>query len=147
MEAEEIKLELPWPVSANAYWRPVNNRLIKTAEAREYIGKVVLHWQDVKKEQKLKPFPVGTELAVAISAHYPKRRGPDADLDNLQKVLIDSLETAQIFDNDQCIRHIQITRESGVPQGMVRVYLRPVKSGLHLDKSTYKVLGVHEHFS
>ena len=142
---EEIKLDLPWPVSANGYWQPVGKRLVKTKQARDYISKVTLDWMEARAEHGLKPFKNGTELAMAISAHYPKRKGPDADLDNLTKVLIDALEVAGVYDNDNCLRHVQITRESGVPEGLVRVYLRPIKSGMHLDKSSLKVLGVHEY--
>ena len=142
---EEIKLDLPWPVSANGYWQSVGKRLVKTKQARDYISKVTLDLMEARAEHGLKPFKNGTELAMAISAHYPKRKGPDADLDNLTKVLIDALEVAGVYDNDNCLRHVQITRESGVPEGLVRVYLRPIKSGLHLDKSSLKVLGVHEY--
>jgi len=142
---DQIKLDLPWPVSANQYWMPVGKRLIKTKQARDYITKVTLDWMSARADQGLKPFQNGTELAMAISAHYPKKKGPDMDLDNLTKVLIDALEVAGVYENDNCLRHVQITRECGVPEGLVRVYLRPVKAGLHLDKTSLKVLGVHEY--
>lgn len=141
----EINLELPWPVSANQYWMPVGRRMVKTPEARSYISQVTLKWME-ERTNGLKPFENGSELAMAISAHYPKKKGPDADLDNLTKVLIDALEVAGVYQNDNCLRHVQITRESGVPEGMVRVFIRACRSGLHVDKKSFKVLGVHEHF-
>ena len=105
-----LTIELPFPVTANKYWMIAGRRLIKTKVARAYIREVTLYWLNVK-QFGAQAFGEDETLAMAIAIHYPVRKGPDCDVDNLLKVLIDAMETAGIFQNDNQIRFIQISME------------------------------------
>lgn len=139
-----LTLKLPFPVTANKYWRIAGRRMIKTKEARQYAQMVMLAWIEAKT-RGMKKFADDAHLAVAVAVMYPRRRGPNADIDNLAKVLIDALEGADIFNNDNQLRHIQLTREASEnPEGGVRVSLRECGNEMRLHDGTFTVHGIHE---
>ena len=138
-----LTLRLPFPISANNYWQIVGKRLIKTKKARLFITEVVVAWLEAKANG-CKPFNEEDNLALAVAVHYPVKKGPDTDLDNLCKVLIDAMETAQIFPNDKQFRHIQLTREHFTDKkGGVRVVIKKCKKEMDLHDSTFTVKGIH----
>ena len=139
-----LTLDLPFPVSANQYWMIAGRKLIKTKIARSYIREVTLYWLN-EKVKGAQAFGEDETLALAVALHYPVRRGPDLDLDNAIKVLVDSLETAGVFQNDNQIRHIQITREEAKDKtiGGVRVSIRSCPHEMVLHDGTFIVKEIH----
>tara|TARA_R100001530_G_scaffold84318_1_gene58741 strand:+ start:696 stop:1121 length:426 start_codon:yes stop_codon:yes gene_type:complete len=139
-----LTLDLPFPVSANQYWMIAGRKLIKTKIARSYIREVTLYWLN-EKAKGAQAFGEDETLAIAVALHYPVRRGPDLDLDNAIKVLVDSLETAGVFQNDNQIRHIQITREEAKDKtiGGVRVSIRSCPHEMVLHDGTFIVKEIH----
>ena len=139
-----LTLDLPFPVSANQYWMIAGRKLIKTKVARSYIREVTLYWLNEKAKGAL-AFGEDETLALAVALHYPVRRGPDCDVDNCLKVLVDSLETAGVFQNDNQIRHIQITREEAKDKtiGGVRVSIRSWPHEMMLHDGTFIVKEIH----
>jgi len=139
-----LTLDLPFPVSANQYWMIAGRKLIKTKIARSYIREVTLYWLN-EKAKGAQAFGEDETLAIAVALHYPVRRGPDCDVDNCLKVLVDSLETAGVFQNDNQIRHIQITREEAKDKtiGGVRVSIRSCPHEMCLHDGTFIVKEIH----
>ncbi len=139
-----LTLDLPFPVSANQYWMIAGRKLIKTKVARSYIREVTLYWLNEKAKGAL-AFGEDETLALAVALHYPVRRGPDCDVDNCLKVLVDSLETAGVFQNDNQIRHIQITREEAKDKtiGGVRVCIKSCPHEMMLHDGTFIVKEIH----
>ena len=139
-----LTLDLPFPVSANQYWMIAGRKLIKTKVARSYIREVTLYWLN-EKAKGAQAFGEDETLALAVALHYPVRRGPDCDVDNCLKVLVDSLETAGVFQNDNQIRHIQITREEAKDKtiGGVRVSIRSCPLEMMLHDGTFIVKEIH----
>ena len=137
-------LDLPFPVSANQYWMIAGRKLIKTKVARSYIREVTLYWLN-EKAKGAQAFGEDETLALAVALHYPVRRGPDCDVDNCLKVLVDSLETAGVFQNDNQIRHIQITREEAKDKtiGGVRVCIKSCPHEMMLHDGTFIVKEIH----
>jgi Holliday junction resolvase RusA-like endonuclease len=137
-------LDLPFPVSANQYWMIAGRKLIKTKVARSYIREVTLYWLN-EKAKGTQAFGEDETLALAVALHYPVRRGPDCDVDNCLKVLVDSLETAGVFQNDNQIRHIQITREEAKDKtiGGVRVCIKSCPHEMVLHDGTFIVKEIH----
>ena len=137
-------LDLPFPVSANQYWMIAGRKLIKTKVARSYIREVTLYWLN-EKAKGTQAFGEDETLALAVALHYPVRRGPDCDVDNCLKVLVDSLETAGVFQNDNQIRHIQITREEAKDKtiGGVRVCIKSCPHEMMLHDGTFIVKEIH----
>ena len=139
-----LTLNFPFPISANNYWQIVGKRLIKTKKARLFITEVTVAWLEAKVNG-CKSFNENDDLALAVAVHYPTKKGPDTDLDNLCKVLIDAMETAQIFPNDKQFRHIQLTREPFTDKiGGVRVTIQKCKKEMILHDDTFKVKGIHK---
>jgi Holliday junction resolvase RusA-like endonuclease len=139
-----LTIELPFPVSVNSYWQIAGRRLIKTKRARAYIMEVTLYWLNAKM-LGAQAFGEDETLALSIAVHYPIRRGPDCDIDNLSKVLIDAMETAGIYQNDRQIRFVQISREEAKDKtvGSVRVNIKACPHEMELNDRIFRVEEVH----
>lgn len=131
-----IKLTLPYPVSANRYWRtympkgfsaPVTTL---SAEAKDYKAAV----RHLAKQAGVRE-PIACRVQIDYTL-YPKRpqdwerraaKNPlhwddtvqCIDLDNAQKVLLDALKGVVIQDDGWQVRRIHAER--GVPDGEARI--------------------------
>ena len=139
-----LTIELPFPVSANAYWMIAGRRLIKTKRARAYIAEVVLYWLNAKM-LGARAFGEDETLALAIAIHYPVDKRKHLDTDNALKVLIDAMETAGIYQNDNQIRFIQISREEAKDKtiGGVRVNIKACPHERELNDKNFRVEEIH----
>jgi len=101
-------LELPFPPSLNSYYRYIkigkSCRVLISKEGREY-KKIIKEIIDglPKKIETLEG-----RLVVVVSLHAPTRR--KYDLDNRCKSLLDALEEAEVFLNDEQIDHLTVRR-------------------------------------
>lgn len=111
-----FRCELPWPVSANRYWRKAGKVIHTSAEARDYRSRV--GWL-VKGQPQF-----GTaRVAVAVVAYPPDNRR--RDLDNIGKVLWDALQHAGVYADDSQIREIFMCfGPARKPDGAVLVTIR-----------------------
>lgn len=97
---EPLLVELPYPPSANRYWRSVGRgRVVVSAEAKRYRGEV---------ERKLAGRAAlgATPVEVSVVAHPADRRR--RDLDNLAKVLLDALANGGAFADDGQVRALHL---------------------------------------
>ena len=85
---------LPFPPSANRYWRNVNGRIVVSADAKAYKSGVWLQAQHAH----LHPF--AGPVAVYVHAYRPRKTG---DLDNTFKILADSLNGIAYQDDSQIV--------------------------------------------
>lgn len=135
MGASAITLTLPYPISANRYWRTFMPKGFKapvttlSAEAKTY--KTEVGWL-VKAAGILKPITGRVAVSYVLYPHRPQdwqarmRKLGAAwddgvqciDLDNAQKVLLDSLKNLA-FEDDKWVR--RITAERAEPDGEARV--------------------------
>jgi len=113
--SDEIKLILPWPPSVNRYWRHVGKMVKISAEGRAYRNTI--------RNEVIRQLPTHNtwtqKLAVWISAAPPDRRR--RDLDNILKALLDSLEHAEVYNDDFQIDEIHIQRAQVSKPGTVTV--------------------------
>ena len=139
-----LTIELPFPVSANSYWMIAGRKLIKTKRARAYIAEVVLYWLNAKM-LGARAFGEDETLALAIAIHYPVDKRKHLDTDNALKVLIDAMETAGIYQNDNQIRFIQISREEAKDKtiGSVRVNIKSCPHEMELNDRNFRVEEIH----
>ena len=98
-----MKLVLPYPVSANRYWRTVVNR--KTGRAMTFVSKEA---ESYKEAARLKALLAGIRkpLAGAVELRFrlvPKN-GICMDLDNALKVSIDALKGIAFADDSLVYR-------------------------------------------
>lgn len=88
-----IRLTLPYPPSANKYWKPARGRgLVPSDEAGRYKAAV----EQLAREAGVLPL-VGP-VRLTLWAYRPRRVG---DLDNVRKVLLDALQGWGHLDDGQ----------------------------------------------
>jgi len=125
----ELTLNLPWPPSVNAVWRSVVRgkfaTVYKTDQGKDYEKRVC-------KIHMLmgKPKLGDARLCVTVEVYPPDRRR--RDLGNLDKVLMDSLEKAGVFDDDSQIDDLRFIRKAVEKPGrvIVNIQIMATQSGL-----------------
>jgi crossover junction endodeoxyribonuclease RusA len=94
-EQQMIEMTLPYPPSANRYWRHWNNRVVMSAEARAYKNLVSL----LAKAQNVDL--VDGTVCVELEIYRPRQAG---DIDNSIKILLDALNKVAYSDDSQIVR-------------------------------------------
>ncbi len=94
------KVVLPYPPSANRYWRIFRGRAVTSHDALQYKRAVGLLCQ----QARLKPLKAAVTLSVEV--FRPAKRG---DLDNCLKVLLDALQ-GQMYLDDAQVKNIIVHR-------------------------------------
>jgi crossover junction endodeoxyribonuclease RusA len=115
---KSVSVQIPWPPSANRYWRKYRGRMVVSEEARKYIDDITilaLTWQ-------IKTFK--TRLSLKIAAYPPDRRV--RDIDNILKIAIDSLQHAGIYEDDSQIDRIYIERGISNPPGHMDILIEEI---------------------
>lgn len=114
-----MKLILPYPPSANTYWRSIGRgRVILSREARAYKRTVALIHSKVK--------PLQGYLKLTMSVYRPLKRG---DLSNRIKVLEDALNGIAYVDDDQIVEiHALRLDDKENPRVEVEVTEIPINS-------------------
>lgn len=125
-----LHLDLPWPPSVNHYWgqRVFKKRAIKFVGAeglkfRKEVEELVKpHLEHCNKYYK-KP----NRLSITVEIYPPNQRR--RDIDNLNKALLDALQHAGAYDDDEQIDIIFMLRDksSTVKDGKVHIILSAVK--------------------
>lgn len=88
-------ITLPFPISANRYWRNFNGRMVISPEARAY--KEAAAWTARAAGIEV----IAGDVAVTLRVYRPAKRG---DLDNTVKILLDSLNGIAYNDDSQIVR-------------------------------------------
>lgn len=102
-EPSGLVIELPWPPSVNHYWRRCGARYFVSLKGKTFRDNVH-HICDTTSHK----FDNKVRLRVTIEAYPPDRRR--RDLDNILKSLLDSLQHAQIYEDDNQIDDIRVIR-------------------------------------
>ena len=112
----KLKVILPYPPSANRYWRVYKGMTVVSSEATAYK-------REVKKLAKLAALsPLRGDVALTLDVYRPRATG---DLDNRIKVLVDSLNGIAWADDEQIVQ-IHAYRHEGRGAGRVEVTIEPV---------------------
>ncbi len=118
-----IRLILPWPPSANRYWRhpasgPLAGRHLISAEGRAYRKAVRLAMVEQLQRQPC----LRQRVVVEVQAAPPDNRR--RDLGNLDKALMDALTHAGLWLDDSQIDDQRFIRRLPVPEGRVVLVVR-----------------------
>jgi Holliday junction resolvase RusA-like endonuclease len=89
---EAVKITLPYPPSANRYWRVFRGRAVKSPEARSYQQRARLLALSMGAR------PLAGPVSVGFAVFRPRRVG---DLDNVLKVILDALNGVAWVDDSQ----------------------------------------------
>lgn len=112
-----MKLTLPFPPSANRYWRVFRGRAVLSAEARKYKNDVRL------VNAKARPIGDGVSVQWSAVAYFPDRRG---DLSNRIKILEDALNGIA-WDDDSQVEAISIVRGLDKKNPRIEIEVTPWK--------------------
>jgi crossover junction endodeoxyribonuclease RusA len=114
----QIKLVLPWPPSANTYWRRNGHRYFISPNGKKYRDEVI---NSCAIYANL--FDENARINVHVDAYPPDKRR--RDLDNLGKSLLDSLQAALIFPDDSQIDRLCFVRMP-TNENKVEVYIERI---------------------
>lgn len=117
-----IEIELPYPPSVNHYWK-------HTKQGQHYISAEGKTYQNKVFVACLHILPLKPPLAVSVEVYVPDKRR--RDLDNLWKVILDSLAHAKIIEDDcwQIVPKQSIEVKGIEKGGRIVVKLREVRDG------------------
>lgn len=97
------------PPSVNTYVRHSRGRHFVTKEAEAFKSSV---WWTVA-EQRPGEWHPDRRFSLGIVCRFKSRRCPD--IDNLPKLILDGLQAAGIFDNDNQVDDMRVSRYFGCP--------------------------------
>jgi len=93
-----IVLELPYPPTANTYWRHVGSKVLISAKGRQYREAVIWAVRKARGVGKVPPEPIVSEIAFLGFWWPPDLRRRDGG--NLSKAVLDSLTHAGLWADD-----------------------------------------------
>lgn len=111
-----MQCTLPYPPSANHYWRRVGSRVLISREGRTFSKNVQALLGGSGGPRKP---PAGGRIALCMDAFPPDRRR--RDLDNLQKPVLDALENAGCYEDDGQIDLLVTRRREVTPGGRLSI--------------------------
>lgn len=87
-----ITLSLPYPPSVNGYWRAARGRIYMTRRGKEYRKAVAA---ELDKHDLA---AINADVAISLDMYPPDKRV--RDVDNIQKPLLDALQSCGLLVND-----------------------------------------------
>lgn len=114
-----MTITLPYPPTANLYWRVYRGRAVKSDAARRYQGETALMARAAGVRVLDGP------VMVSVTAYRPRRQG---DLDNLAKIFIDALRGTAYHDDNQVVElHMYRRDDKRNPRIVVTVAAAAIK--------------------
>lgn len=117
---KKVSFSLPYPPSANHYWFIVACK----GGGRKVLGKKGKEYRESVKTALRGSQELSGRLKLTVSAHAPDRR--KRDLDNILKALLDSMEDAGIYKDDNQIDEIHVFRSEPIKGGQVDIELEEI---------------------
>jgi len=121
-----IELELPWPPSVNNYKQigrmitTANGKLLQTRknspETNRYYYEAWVKIRALRGQDGLK-LPLSAMISIEVDAYPPDNK--KRDLDNILKVLLDSLVRGGLIVDDSQVARLLVERKAIIPQGKV----------------------------
>lgn len=117
-----LKLTLPVPPPVNTYYRNFRGRMVMSAKGREF-KKLVAEYIAENQYRKF----WDARLHVLLIFHPINKR--KTDLDGRLKAVLDALEDAGVYNDDEQVDQLTIIRGNVVRGGKVVVYIDEIKAG------------------
>ena len=119
-----ILKNLPYPPSVNSYYRAGNGKVLISKKGREYrkrIEGIVLS----RFPKLCADYGFIERVEVRVELYPPDKR--KRDIDNPVKALLDSLEKAFVFEEDEQIKRLHVAMHDPVKGGRVDVEIKPLE--------------------
>ncbi len=119
-----LSATLPWPPTINHYWisRVVGKRVMVCIGAKGKAFRQAV--KDLTVEDAELFFSEKTKLEISIFAYPPDKR--KRDLDNILKALLDALQHAGIYADDNQIDKLTVIRKEPVKYGQVIILIEEI---------------------
>lgn len=112
-----IALDIPYPPSVNHYWHARGNR--------RFIGKKGVEFRLLVAEAAAESgIKLTGRVSIFLSMFPPDRRR--RDLDNTLKAVLDALQHAGCYDDDEQIDEIRVVRREIIKGGRCKVVISPL---------------------
>lgn len=110
-----LSIDLPYPPSINHYYKYTGRGIVLGPKGVKYRHDAyyLLH--------KHKQYFKDKRLAVTINLHCPDKR--KRDLDNVLKCILDSMQHAGVYDDDNQIDMLTIIRRPNIKGGLVQIWI------------------------
>ena len=122
--------ELPFPPSTNTYYRSIRMgqscRVLLSKKGREYKQDVCHYIADLILDSHDFKIPLLGRLSVHITLHAPNRR--KYDIDGRLKSLLDALQDAGVYPNDEAVDHLVVRRGDIIKGGKAFVQIMELPS-------------------
>ena len=102
-------LSLPYPPSVNHYWCRGRNGQYLSKRAKKFHADVKATVEEMRRLELIEAKPLVGLLTVIVDVFPPDHR--KRDLDNALKAILDSLQKANVYKDDNQIQSITITRK------------------------------------
>jgi crossover junction endodeoxyribonuclease RusA len=110
-----IRFEMPYPPSINHYYVHTAKGVKLGDKGHKYRMDAVFLLHKYRGSFKDK------KIAVTINVFPPDKR--KRDLDNILKCLLDAMEHANVYENDNNIDMLTVIRRHSVPNGAVQIWI------------------------
>lgn len=95
---------LPFPPSVNACWRTVKGRILLSDKGRKFRSSAIA---SIIEQLKRFPKPIDHDVSVTVKMYPPTKQR--RDIDNYLKAPFDALTHAKVWNDDDQVKHIDVT--------------------------------------
>lgn len=118
-----ISLVLPFPPSVNACWRTVRGTMIISEKGRKFRANAIAA---VYEQLRRRPVAITENVSVIVKMYPPTNHR--RDIDNYLKAPFDALTYANIWKDDDQVKHADITWCEVVKGGRFEIEIRPLST-------------------
>lgn len=101
--SKALFLILPFPPSVNACWRNINGKTLISAKGRAFRANAVAA---IYEQLRRRPKAITEKVSVVIKMYPPSKRR--MDIDNYLKAPFDALTHANIWKDDDQVKHVDM---------------------------------------
>ncbi|MBP6083539.1 MAG: RusA family crossover junction endodeoxyribonuclease [Providencia sp.] len=121
--SNSISLILPFPPSVNACWRTVKGKMLISAEGRKFRANAIAA---VYEQLRRRPIAITENVSVVVKMYPPTNHR--RDIDNYLKAPFDALTYANIWKDDDQVKHADITWCEVVKGGRFEITISLLKN-------------------
>ncbi|EMA4783688.1 RusA family crossover junction endodeoxyribonuclease [Providencia rettgeri] len=115
-----LSLVLPFPPSVNACWQNINGKTLISAKGRAFRANAAAA---IYEQLRKRPKAITEHVPVIVKMYPPSKRR--MDIDNYLKAPFDALTHAGVWNDDDQVKHADITWCEVIKDGRFEIEIRP----------------------